>query len=95
MYTCPVCHQPGISTYDKLRSGPWVPATCRKCGAKSYTHPMSGYVLSVVLFFGILYASYLALIERSWLPLVVFALIWVALQIAIVKFAPLVPKRTK
>jgi hypothetical protein len=32
MLACPHCGGPGISTAQKLRSGPGVPATCRTCG---------------------------------------------------------------
>ncbi len=92
MYICPVCHQSSISFWAKWRSGAWLPIICEKCSAKVHLNSTVNGLLGVVSYFGFLYSAYLAFNQWSWIPLIVFVVIWSVLMAVIVKFAPLVPK---
>ncbi len=59
MHACPHCHQPGISTLNKLLSVSFAPATCAYCGRRSYLHIIHGlramiaWVLLTWVFIGV------------------------------------------
>jgi hypothetical protein len=42
LYTCPHCNEPGISTWQKLFSVSFAPATCKLCQQQSYLHVVHG-----------------------------------------------------
>jgi len=94
MHTCPVCGQLGISSWAKFRSGTLIPAVCKRCGAKSFTSPLINGLFGVVTNFGFLYSAWVAFTQWSWLPLIIFVVVLVVLELMIIKFAPLVQRRT-
>jgi len=68
-HECPHCHQRGVSTFHKLNSLFFAPATCRLCGRRSSLSYQNGlramiaWVLLSWLFIGI------ALYQELWLYL--------------------------
>ena len=95
MYRCPTCGEPGISAGAKLRSGTLVPATCARCGAKSYTNPRVRGLFGAVMFFVLLACIFLAFDRRSWIPIVLFMLAWIAGEALMLRYARLVPGKSK
>lgn len=95
MYNCPICNELGITAWDKLRSGTWVPATCNKCQGKSHCLPFMRGLFGGFLFFALFYSAYLALNNHSWVPIILFFLIWIGGEMAILKWVPMVPKKAK
>lgn len=44
MHTCPHCREQGISSWQKLTSVSFAPATCQHCNRHSYLHVVHGLV---------------------------------------------------
>ena len=93
MHICPICNQAGISSLAKLRSGTLVPITCKKCGTKLCTSPLINGLFGGITYLGFLFSAWIAFTQWSWLPLIIFVVVWIVLELMIVKFAPLVPKK--
>lgn len=69
LHVCPHCHQPGVSTFQKLSSLCFRPASCQRCDRQSGLHYVHGlramitWVLLTWLFIGI------ALFQGFWIYL--------------------------
>lgn len=44
MYQCPHCQEKGITSWQKLTSVSFAPATCQLCHKRSYLHVMHGLI---------------------------------------------------
>ena len=93
MHTCPLCHEPGVTTWAKLCSGTWMPATCSKCHGKSHAHPVATALFGAVAQVSFLLLGWLALVMHSWLPLISFFLAATFAGYGILRWVPLVPAR--
>ncbi|MDP1549715.1 MAG: hypothetical protein Q8L97_06090 [Nitrosomonas sp.] len=93
MHICPVCNQAGISSWVKFRSSTFMPAICEKCGARVYINSKINGLFAVATNIGLLFSAWIAFTQWSWLPLIIFVVVWIVLELMIVKFAPLVPKK--
>jgi len=91
-YECPNCREKNVFFWAKWRSGTWVPITCEKCGAQVYTNPTINGLYGVVTCAGFLYSTYLAFNQWSWIPLLIFVIVWLIVMVMIVKFVPLTSK---
>jgi hypothetical protein len=69
LHACPHCHQPGVSSSQKLNSLFFAPAECQLCRKRSYLHYVHGlramiaWVVLSWLFIGI------ALYQNLWIYL--------------------------
>lgn len=70
LHVCPYCHQPGVSSVDKIHSLLLRPAACRLCRKSSYLHYSHGlramivWVLFSWVFIGV------ALYQGVWIFLI-------------------------
>jgi len=82
MFKCPHCSRNGIGFWSKIWSGSDTPSKCKFCGEISYVHSkyrfglqsawptvfqLTGYGLSVYLFYIFNKLEYLLLIPMFWL----------------------------
>ena len=90
-FPCPTCGEGGISWTGKLTSTVLSPASCRLCGALSFTGWRG--IVGVVVFLAFLVGAYSSFHVWSWWPLAAFVAVWVATEVLFARYAPLIAKK--
>jgi hypothetical protein len=92
---CPHCNQPTISGWRKINATSIRPAECQNCGEKSYVSGWSHALVAISFEVSIWGSIILALILKSWYPLLISPL---GIAIALLTYssnASLIPTDSK
>lgn len=81
MNACPHCGEKTIGTWKKSSASDLLPAVCPNCGGRSFVSSWAHAVFAL-LSEAFLWGSIIsAIVLRSWWPLVLFPVAWVALLV--------------
>jgi hypothetical protein len=91
MYACPTCAACTISAWNKSNASSTLPARCAQCGGLSHVNDSihaAAVLLAEVFFWG---SIVLAIVARTWWPLLPVPLGWVGWVVGVGHFATLLP----
>ena len=91
MFQCPHCREPGVTVTGKLFAAPWAPTVCSRCGGRSSEKMMASQLVRGFHGIAPLPVAFIALLYRSWLPLILYLVVASLAHGLILIYAPLYP----